>query len=138
MGADTANERPPLLSADELGFTIDGDGQTLPTVALDVSAHPEIADLARVHAVEGVGDVQTTGRRIDDALFVLGIKLTSPVRAAFAIAFVLPDAEAFLRQAGEIGQLVIATTDPDRAATERPLWLAVDLDSDALSTALGG
>ena len=95
-------DRPALLLAQDLGYAVGEDGAMTPTVVLHVDEHPEVADLARVHAIEGIGDVRTTGRRVDNAgpdgapVFLLGVSLTSPVRAAFAIMFPLPDAEAFL------------------------------------------
>ncbi|MEC7506617.1 MAG: hypothetical protein VX510_07400, partial [Actinomycetota bacterium] len=62
--------------------------------------------------------------------------LTSPVRAAFAIMFPLPDAEAFLRDAGRGGRLALATTDVGSVGAERPVWLAIDLDGPSLEEAL--
>ena len=113
-----------------------------PTVVLNVSKRPDIADLARVHALEGVGDVRSTGRRINGAgpggssIFLLGVALEAPVRAAFAIAFPLPEAETFLRDAGNTGHLVLATTNVAAVAEERPVWLAIDLDGSAIEKAL--
>lgn len=138
------DDRPRLLLAQDLGYTVGDDGQMTPTVVLDVAEAPEVADLARVHAVEGIGDVRTTGRRIDGAgpdgtpVFLLGVSLTSPVRAAFAIAFPLPDSAPFLTAAGDGGRLALATTSTDRVAAERPYWLAIDLDGPALRAALDG
>ena len=136
-------DRPPLLLAQDLGYTVADDGTMVPTVVLDVADHPEIGDLARVHAIEGVGDVRTTGRRVEGGgpggtpIFLLGVALTTPVRAAFAIAFPLPDADGFLRDAGSAGRLVLATTDTDLVVDQRPTWLAIDLDGEAVEAALG-
>ena len=135
-------DRPALLLAQDLGYAVGEDGAMTPTVVLRVDDHPEVADLARVHAIEGIGDVRTTGRRVDNAgpdgapVFLLGVSLTSPVRAAFAIMFPLPDAEAFLRDAGRGGQLALATTDVGSVGAERPFWLAIDLDGPSLEQAL--
>lgn len=115
-----------------------------PTVVIDVADHPEVADLARVHAIEGVGDVRTTGRRIDgagpdgSAVFLLGVSMTSPVTAAFAVMFPLPEAELFLREAGDGGCLAFGTTDVDTVGSERPFWLAIDLDGPSIGRALDG
>ncbi len=134
--------RPPLLLAQDVGYAVGDDGVMTPTAVLDVVDHPEVADLARVHAVEGFGDVRTSGRRIDGAgpsggdLFLLGIALTSPVRAAFAIAFPLPEAEGFLADAADAGRLALATTSVDTVDADRPWWLAIDLDRSALLAAL--
>lgn len=114
-----------------------------PTVVLDVGAHPEVADLARVHAIDGVGDVRTTGRRVDGAgpdgaaVFLLGVSMTSPVTAAFAVMFPLPEAEPFLLEAGDGGRLAFGTTDVDTVGAERPFWLAIDLDGPSIRQALG-
>ena len=113
-----------------------------PTVVLDAAGHPEIADLARVHAIEGVGDVKTTGRQVAGAgpvghdLFLLGVSMTSPVRAAFALALPLPESRDFLVDAAEVGRLALATTSIETVAADRPMWLAIDLDRSALLAAL--
>ena len=147
-----------MFPATGLGFTNDTDGSWWPTVVIDVAARPDVADLARVHAVEGIGDIATSAVRLDggaasvdpgppggdpgpaggaretvgDDLLLLGVKMTSPVLASFAVAFVLPGDSDFLRSAAERGSLVLATTDTDAAETDRPFWLAIDLDGPAL------
>lgn len=131
----------PLLPAGEVGYTIDTDDRAWPTVSVDADQHPSVADLARVHAVEGVGDVRTAARRIetaDETLFLIGITLTSPVRASFAVRFELPSHRGFLDDVAAVGHLVVATTDPARLERDEPLWLAVDVDGDALRRALDG
>ena len=50
--------------------------------------------------------------------------------------FPLPDAEAFLRDAGRGGRLALATTDVGSVGAERPFWLAIDLDGPSLEQAL--
>ena len=64
----SAGTEPPLLIAQEVGHTIGDDGATLPTVVIDVSEHPEIADLPRVHAIDGIGDVATAAVKTGDAV----------------------------------------------------------------------
>lgn len=133
------DDRPPLFTADEIGFSVDDEGRIWPTVVIDVEGHPGIADLARVHAVEGIGDVRTTARRIHRSgtdLFLLGVALTRPVRAAFAIAFELPPHEDFLRTAAAASHLAIATTPTEHLDDHAPIWLAVDLDTDQFEAAL--
>ncbi|MEM7142351.1 MAG: hypothetical protein AAF548_15110 [Actinomycetota bacterium] len=137
-------DQPPLLPAQDLGWSVGTDGAMTPTVVVDAAAHPAVADLARVHAIDGVGDIRTTGRLIDGAgpgggaVFLLGVTMTSPVRTAFAIAFPMPLAEEFLRQAADAGRLALATTDTHTVETERPSWLAIDLDAESLRGALAG
>ena len=76
----------PLFVAQEIGHTLVDENVWMPTVAIDVSQAPEVADLARVHAVEGIGDVSTHAIRQDDTV-VVGVQLTSPVQAMFAVTF---------------------------------------------------
>lgn len=134
-----SDDRPPLFAVVEVGFSIDSGGGIWPTAVIDVADHPAISDLPRVHAVEGIGDVRTTGRRIPQPgndLFLLGIALARPVRAAFAMSFELPPHEDFLRSAAAARHLAIATTPIDRLDDHAPVWLAVDLDADQLEAAL--
>ena len=121
----------PLFVAQEIGRTLlDGD-VWMPTVTIDVSQSPEVADLARVHAVEGIGDVSTHAIRQDDAI-VIGVQLTSPVRAIFAVAFSYALHREFLNEVADAGSLIFATTDAQTAHEDRPLWLSVDIDGNAL------
>jgi len=107
----------------------------MPTVTIDVSKSPEVADLARVHAVEGIGDVSTHAIRQDDAV-VVGVQLTSPVQAMFAVAFSYALHQEFLREVADAGSLIFATTDVDTAHENHPLWLSVDIDGAALRQTL--
>ena len=125
----------PVFAAIDIGHTIDSDGETMPTVVIDASDAPAVADLARVHATEGIGDVRTEAIRTDDHL-VLGVRVTVPVRATFAIVFRVDAHRSLLDDAIAHGSLVIAHTDPARAETEEPRWLAVDIDGAALRTCL--
>ena len=121
----------PLFVAQEIGRTLlDGD-VWMPTVTIDVSQSPEVADLARVHAVEGIGDVSTHAIRQDDAI-VIGVQLTSPVRAIFAVAFSYALHREFLNEVADAGSLIFATTDAQTAHEDRPLWLSVDIDGNVL------
>ncbi len=122
----------PVFEALDIGSTLDADGQQLPTVVIDATGSPAVADLARVHAVEGMGDVRTAAIRADD-LLLLGIRVTVPVRASFAIAFGVERHRALLDEVVAHGSLVIAHTDPQLASVEQPQWLAVDIDGAALA-----
>ena len=121
----------PLFVAQEIGRTLSEENVWLPTVTIDVSHSPEIADLARVHAVEGIGDVSTHAIREDDAI-VVGVQLTSPVQAMFAVAFSYALHREFLNEVADAKSLIFATTDVEAAHEEHPLWLSVDIDGDAL------
>ena len=125
----------PLFVAQEVGRTLLDENTWMPTVTIDVSQSPEVADLARVHAVEGIGDVTTHAIRQDDAVLV-GVQLTSPVQATFAVAFSFSLHQEFLNEVADAGSLVFATTATESAHEDRPLWLSVDIDGDALRQTL--
>ena len=121
----------PVFVAQEIGRTLVDENKWMPTVTIDVSQSPEVADLARVHAVEGIGDVSTHAIRQDDAV-VLGVQLTSPVQAIFAVAFSYAQHREFLKDVAEAGALIFATTDVENAIEDQPLWLSVNIDGNAL------
>jgi hydrogenase maturation factor len=121
----------PLFIAQELGHTLIGENVWMPTVTIDASQSPEVADLARVHAVEGIGDVSTHAIRQGDSV-VVGVQLTSPVQAMFAVAFSFALHRDFLNEVANAISLTFATTDTGSAHEEQPLWLSVDIDGDAL------
>ena len=121
----------PLFIAKEIGHTLYNENVWMPTVTIDVSKSPEVADLARVHAVEGIGDVSTHAIRQDDAV-VVGVQLTSPVQAMFAVAFSFALHREFLDEVADAKSLIFATTDTGSAHEEQPLWLSVDIDGEAL------
>ena len=125
----------PLFVAKEIGHTLVDENTWMPTVTIDVSQSPEVADLARVHAVEGIGNVSTHAMREDDTV-LLGVQLTSPVQATFAVAFSYELHREFLNEVADAGTLVFATTDTETAHEERPLWLSVNIDGNALRQTL--
>ena len=125
----------PLFVAQEIGHTLLDENTWMPTVTIDVSQSPEVADLARVHAVEGIGDVSTHAIRQDDTVLV-GVQLTSPVQATFAVAFSYSMHQEFLNEVADAGSLVFATTATESAHENRPLWLSVDIDGTALRQTL--
>lgn len=126
-----------VFMAIDVGHTVTDDGIRHPTVVVDATDRPEVGDLARVHALEGIGDVHTVAMRSGDAI-VLGIRMSSPVRAAFAVVFDAVVHAAFLAEVSEAGTLTVATTDPAEADRDRPVWLAVDIDGPALRRFLEG
>ena len=125
----------PLFVAQEIGRTLSDGNVWLPTVTIDASQSPDVADLARVHAVEGIGDVSTHAIREDDTV-VVGVQLTSPVNAMFAVAFSYTLHAEFLNEVADAGALIFATTDVEATHEEHPLWLSVDIDGDALRQAM--
>lgn len=124
---------PPIEVLDT-GVTVDEDGVAYPTVVVDVGDRPDVADLPRVHALEGVGDL-TTSLRPTRTGVELVVELTSPVRAGFALAFTLPGHRGVLGAAARSGQLLLATTEPD-GSPDPPPWLAIDLDGRRLADLL--
>jgi len=125
----------PIFVAIDTGRMIDVDGLPLPTVAIDTSESPAVSDLARVHAIEGIGDIRTEAVRVDNVLLIR-IKITVPVRATFGIAFDVHHHREMLDDVVSTGSLVIAHTDPKLASVDRPQWLAVDIDSEAFAACL--
>jgi hypothetical protein len=125
----------PFFIAQEIGRTLLEENVWMPTVTIDVSQSPEVADLARVHAIEGIGDVSTHAIREDDTVLV-GVQLTSPVQATFAVAFSYSLHQEFLKEVADAGSLVFATTDTESAHEDQPLWLSVDIDGTALRQTL--
>lgn len=127
------------LPVRSVGTTLGGDGMTYPTALIDASGRPDVADLARVHAVEGVGDIATDARlvptpsgRID---LLLGVSLTRPVRCRFAVRFMLPEHRVVLADAAATGTIVLATSPPADGGVN-PVWLALDLDGPSLRRVL--
>lgn len=125
----------PIFVAQEIGHTLIDEDVWMPTVVIDVTQAPEIADLARVHSVEGIGDVSTHAIRQDDAV-ALGVQLSSPVQAMFVVAFSYSLHREFLHEVADAGTLVLATTNTDIAQEERPWWLSVFIDGNHLRQAL--
>ena len=129
-----------ILPVLETGAMIDVTGEQLPTVVVDASDNPEVADLARVHAIEGIGDIATEAAAVQTGdrtwRFFLAVIISSPVACAFVIEFALPADRRVLDEAAAAGRLVIATTPPERAELDQPLWLAIDLDPHSLADAL--
>lgn len=139
----------PVFAVIDTGTTVDVDGRSWPTAVIDASAHPEISDLARVHAIDGIGDIATEAALLDvdavdadadghgvEHMLAMAVIITVPVHAAFVVAFALPAQRAVLDDALRHGSLVIATTDPESAGDEHPLWLAIDIDAALLGDVL--
>lgn len=133
----------PLVVVDT-GMTESDDGTRFPTAVIDATGRPDVTDLARVHAVEGIGDVATYLEVTDDSL-LLTVRLTRPVMAEFVVRFELPAGLPVLADAAVAGHLLLATTTPDvhgesgatgADATAHPAWLAVDIDGARLAEVL--
>lgn len=123
----------PLVVVDT-GITYGDDGTAYPTAVLDVSERSDVADLGRVHAIEGIGDL-TTSLAITGNTALLTVAMTRPVRNEFTIAFVLPECQPLLEHAAATGSLLLATTTPSSEG-DHPLWLAINIDGPRLAALL--
>ena len=143
VGGDTPVGFPSVANGPvtvvEVGTTEADDGTYYPTVVLDVTGRPEVADLARVHAVEGVGDLSTSASIVHDTL-LLQVRMTSPVRAEFTVPLHCVEHRLLLEDIAQAGCLLLATparTSPEFGIESESLWLAVNVDGDALMALLG-
>jgi hypothetical protein len=116
------------------GVTIADDGEPFPTVVLDVTDRPDVADLARVHDADGIGDLVSHARPADGAV-ILTVDMTSPVVAVFSVRVEVPAHLEVLVRAAAAGHLLLATTAPT-ALGEDARWLAIDLDGGQLAGVL--
>ena len=118
------------------GTTIDTDGISFPTVVVDVSERPDVRDLARVVAADGVGDLTTKGDVGMDpqgrAVIRLTARATSPVQVEFSLVFPMPAYAELLGDAARMGCLVIAVATGDPPEIDSDHWLGLDVDSLAL------
>ena len=92
-------------------------------------------DLLRVAEVGAGIQLLHCKLRQDDTVLV-GVQLTSPVHATFAVAFSYELHQEFLNEVADAGSLVFATTATESAHEDRPLWLSVDIDGTALRQTL--
>ncbi len=116
------------------GLTVDDAGVGYPTAVIDAAGRPDVTDLPRVHAMDGIGDLRTTITVGLDGL-LLGVHMTSPVRSDFSVSFRLPGHLELLGAAADAGHLLLATSDPATAG-DAPVWLAIDLDGARLRALL--
>jgi hypothetical protein len=135
---DSPTDSP--IDVADTGIAIDEDGAAFPTVVIDVTDRPDVADLPRVHAQEGIGDIRTLVEVAGDEL-LLTVVVTTPVAARFSIRFSIAAHVEVLAHAAIAGHLLLATTDPvaapdpDEAGPE-PVWLAIDIDRARLAEVL--
>lgn len=131
---------PPLVIR-SAGTLLDHAATSYPTVMVDASGRPDVADLPRVVAAEGVGDLTTHaepmigpgGRR----LLRLRMSMSRPVGVEWSVDFHLPEFTDFLTLAAECGCLVFAFGGDDPGAPSSDSgWLGVDLDASAVSSIL--
>ncbi len=125
------SDHTPLLEVLECGLTVDIDGATWPTVVVDASPHRQIADLPRLFVAAGGGEIETSATRIEvpgrGELLLLGVVMSAPVSARFALSFDLRRDRPTLLDAAGHGHLAISFGPPDLGDL-----LAVELEGDAL------
>ncbi len=122
----------PVVSTGWTMSEIDGELHALPSVALDVAKRPDVEDLARVHATEGIGEIRTLATPAGGGNVRFDVVITSPVQCH--LAFIVDDVhQAVLDEAAKQETLVLATGDPSIVGAT---WLAVNIDGDALQAVL--
>lgn len=134
MPPNSDNETAVPLPVLSVGATlVESNGETvaLPAVVVDASGRADVADLARVHETEGIGNVRTLAVRNDENID-LSVVLTSPVICSFTLQFEAADTTGFLASVCAASSMVIATGQPDSGQ----LCLAVDIDGQALADVL--
>lgn len=118
------------------GTTIDTDGVSFPTVVVDASNRPDVRDLVRVVAIDGVGDLTTAGDVGMDpqgrTVIRLMARATVPVVVEFTMVFPMPAYAELLGDAARMGCLVIASATGDPPTIDNENWLGLDLDSTSL------
>lgn len=135
---------PPLVIR-SAGTLLDDAATLYPTVMVDATGRPDVADLPRVVASEGVGDLTTRaepmvgpgGRR----LLRLRMSMSRPVEVEWSVDFHLPGFADLLSLAAECGCLVFAfgrDVEGDASGLDPgdDGWLGVDLDAAAVRAIL--
>jgi hypothetical protein len=128
-----------------------GHDEIHPAVEVDVRDRPDVADLPRVHAMEGPGRIHASARlfRRRSALTSWGRSrrrgagprlvridtvVSSPVNCTFAVVLDLARHRHVLRHIASSHSLVLATTSgPDLTGAR---WLSLSLDGDAIGQLL--
>lgn len=137
----------PLLGCGILALpTQDGSEIEMPIAYLDCRRRPDVADLARVHRLEGEGDQVATwtfclapGVPGVESLAVLDLRLVRPVRCRFSIAFEMISHAAILNAIVKAEKLIVAHRDPTAAESYREILIGTvgfDVPGDQLRQAL--
>lgn len=118
------------------GTTIDTDGVSFPTVVVDTTERPDVRDLARVVAQDGVGDLATDGDIGMEPNGRTVIRLTAqasvPVAVEFTLVFPMPAYAELLGDAARMGCLVVAAAIGDPPEVDSGHWLGLDVDGQSL------
>jgi len=124
----------PVVS---VGAIVDpGEDGVIPAVVLDPARRPDVADLVRVQASDGVGDLRC-GMGVWDLgdpeawLVRVEVSVDHPVTCRFHYVLPLAGNEAWLRSAAAAGGIALGTGDPEGR------WLVVTVDPARLGPVLG-
>jgi hypothetical protein len=116
----------PVVS---VGWVADPDveGRLVPAALLDVDERPDVADLPRVHATEGIGDLRCSVSVGDDPsgngqrlAFIVAVD--HPVRCRFALGLGWGSNQEWLRAVSASGCLVLGFGDGTGP------WLSLNID----------
>jgi hypothetical protein len=114
------------------GWVVDPDDESLvAAVLLDTAERPEVADLARVTAAEGVGDLRC-GVGVwdlgpaDDRLVRLEVAVDHPVHCRFHVVLPWVDHAEVLRAVSSGGALALGSGDGEGE------WLVLNVDPQRL------
>lgn len=105
----------------------DGAERILPALALDATERPDVADLVRVQADEGVGDLRCGVGVWDlgpsqDCLVRLEVAVDHPVRCRFHTVLPWAGHEAWLSSVAAAGAVALDVGDPEGR------WLVLTVD----------
>jgi len=118
-----------------MGHVVLDDGLPVPAVLLDTSARPDVADLARVAATEGVGDLRC-GLGVwdlgspEDWLVRIEAVVDHPVRCRFHLCVVWHKSQEWLGDIAANGTVTVGTGDGSGP------WLALNVDPIRLAPVL--
>lgn len=105
----------PIIGHHVIGCCAAGQITTIPVVVIGAEGRPDVADLARVHELEGTGEVTAQWRfavKPSAVLAIVDCQLTQPVRCCFRLAFRLPADRGVLADVARLGGFVLATRAP--------------------------
>lgn len=119
------------------GFIVDpDDGATVAAMVLDTTDRPDVADLARVHAAEGVGDVRC-GLGVFDLgppecwLVRLEVAVDHPVQCRFHTVMDWVGHRQWLASVVDGGSVAVG------AGVDAEHWLRLNVDPSLVAPVLG-
>jgi hypothetical protein len=123
-----------LIEEPELPITgvsmVHPDRGQVPVLRLDMSRRPDVRDLARVHQIEGSGQVVVLARgvRLPDrgGWVLLDIRVTRPVRCRFRLALSLASQREILEALAGSGLLGVLPDDVPGRRYSRALYLVIE------------